>query len=187
MKIFELNETEDNIPILVSKLAEGKIFIYPTDTVYGIGCDATNPTSVKKIFAIKKRSLDKPLSVACADLEMVQKYTTLNPRQISILRKKLPGPYTFIVPARNLPSVLLADGTTVGIRVPAFGVLRTIIRKFGKPIVTTSANISGKKYTAVFSEIEKEILDHVDFSIKGDTGTGKPSEVIDLTKNEKYR
>lgn len=173
---------------VASRIRQGQLLIYPTDTVYGLGCDATNCESVGRIFQIKKRPLDKPLSVAFSSVAELLKYVDVDENQRALLEKKLPGPYTFIVKNKAIPRFVTGGKGGVGVRVPDYGPLLNIFRKAGVPVITTSANISGQNPPRSVNEISHLIIREVDFVLDGgSTMRGKSSEVLDLTSGERVR
>lgn len=181
VKVYKLDNNE--IPEEIGKrIRTGEVFIYPTDTVYGIGCDALNEEAVKRVRTIKDSAQDKPLSVAFLDFEQVKKFVDCGSGE-SVLREKLPGPFTLIVGRGNIPKFVTGEMETVGVRIPDFDLIREIIRLAKTPIITTSANLGGDKAPREIGEIKKEFLEKVDFVIDaGLCGCGTPSRVIDLTK-----
>jgi L-threonylcarbamoyladenylate synthase len=181
MKIYRVGGKDWNVEEIVQKLADGQVFIYPTDTVYGLGCDALDEESVQRIFNIKGRGFDKPLSVAFSSLSHLNEYVTLEGGDEKELIKRLPGPYTFIVRNKKIPAVVTGGLDTVGVRIPDYGPALEIIRGLGRPIITTSVNKSGQESAKNVQGISQEILDSVDFIIDGgQCGSGSPSRIIDL-------
>ncbi|MBN2517592.1 MAG: threonylcarbamoyl-AMP synthase [Candidatus Altiarchaeota archaeon] len=168
---------------VVDRVRAGEVFIYPTDTVYGIGCDATNAEAVERVRAIKGNSPDKPFSIAFSDLAQVKKFIDLDPNMEKVMEEKLPGPFTLIVERGGIPKFVTGGLGTVGVRVPDCELARDLLRKFGKPIITTSANPSRDKAPKAISEIQGEFLGKVDFAIDGGPcKLGTPSSIIDLTR-----
>jgi len=175
----------DNTPILGDALAAlkaGGVILYPTDTVWGLGCDATNEQAVQKIFAIKRREAAKSLVLLASDLDMVARYIRQIPSIAIDLVEVNDAPMTLIYPgAQGLaPSVVAEDGS-VGIRIPQHEFCRELIRRFRRPLVSTSANISGEAAPARFAEITPEILSAVDYTVPRHLeagATGKPSQII---------
>jgi len=164
-------------------LQKGGLIIYPTDTFYDIGGDATEPAVIEKIKKIKNIEVEKPLSVMMADLQMIDDYCIVDFVEELILKKYLPGPYTFILNIHR--PIAAATDTTLGVRVPEIGFCNQMCEEFGKPIVITSANKIGKKPPVKFSEIEKEILDNVELAIDGgETKYGKAPTIIDLARKK---
>lgn len=163
---------------------KNKIIIYPTDTVYGIGGNALDNDIIKKIHKIKKSPQEKPMSVIMADMEMIKNYCEINEEQEKILKKYLPGPFTFIVKMKvNIPCG--KDGT-IGIRIPKNSEIVGICEKLGVPIITTSANFHGGKNPSSLDEIPKEIIKEADILIKGKTDI-EPSTVVDLINKKIIR
>jgi len=155
------------------------VLVYPTDTLYGLGCDALSKKAVEKIYSIKKRDSGKPLSIIVSDYAMLRKYCNVDAKQERIMHSLLPGPYTFIL---GLKKPMPATPTMqVGVRVPEHVFMRHISKELGIPIVTTSANISGKKDIVSISDMEKSISNSVDLIIDdGKCHYAQGSTVIDL-------
>ncbi len=165
-------------------LSQGGIIVYPTDTIYGVGCDIFNRDAVKKIYHLKKREAKKPMSIICADLKDISKYAIIPDYAFAILKKYLPGPYTFILKAKNLlPMGFLAKNKTVGVRIPQNQICLDIAKTLGCPIITTSLNISGQEVLVSPSQLSKEMKNQIDLII--DVGALKQvaSTVVDLTQN----
>ena len=176
-------------------LRDGGTILYPTDTVWGLGCDATNPKAVARIFEIKQREDSKSLVLLACDLDMVAKYVKEIPSIAIDLVEVNDAPMTIIYPGAiagesGAPgdrwhlawNAVAADGT-VGIRIPLMEWCRQLVYKLGRPIVSTSANISGEPTPQRFSEIPQEIKDAVDFVVPPsvDTeSTGKASQILKL-------
>ncbi|NPA38428.1 MAG: threonylcarbamoyl-AMP synthase [Candidatus Nanohaloarchaeota archaeon] len=181
-KHYDIEEAFRNSDKLIEEMKKGKIFLYPTDTVYGIGCDASNPECVKKIYEIKKRKEDKPLSVIAPNEEWI-----LNNFKISkpVLRLYLPGPYTLLVEKKD-PAFLrhLSPNNRLGIRIPEHS-FTLLVMKAGIPFVTTSANLSGKEAPSSLEEVEEEIVKKVDYVIEGPCFLGKPSTLVEIDENIK--
>lgn len=174
-------------------LRSGGIILYPTDTVWGIGCDATDENAVRKVFQIKKRSDSKSLVLLAADMDMVAEYVNELPFMAAQLVEVNDKPMTIVYPGAIVqdaatkqglaPSCVAEDGS-VGIRVPmANEFVRSLLERFGKPIVSTSANISGEATPRSFGEISEDILQAVDFvvdrKLEADS-TGRSSQIISL-------
>ena len=174
----------DQINQAVEVLKNGGVIAYPTDTVYGIGCDVLNEKAVRRVFEIKGRDFSKPLSIACADLKMVKKYIKKCSNFDAIASKLLPGPYTILLPKDELISDPITAGSDlVGVRVPNHKLCLSIIKKFGQPIITTSANLSGQPDIIKYDKI---ILP-VDYIVHGKCKHNKPSTVIDLANKKILR
>ncbi|RLI91702.1 MAG: threonylcarbamoyl-AMP synthase [Candidatus Altiarchaeales archaeon] len=188
LKIDPASQQRDIILKISKEILEGKIFVYPTDTVYGIGCGISFEEKIKEIYEIKKRSFDKPVSIAFSDLGVLKSYTILSKEEEEFIKKNYDKGYTFVVRKKRgkIPEIV-SKGSKVGVRIIPLKLIQGIIRE-SMPIITTSANLSGKKAPAKISEIEKEILKRVDFILDGGKcKLGKPSRVIDLETMEILR
>lgn len=169
----------------VKVLNDGGLIIYPTDTVYGLGCDLLNRRSVERIYQIKGVSKKARLSFICPDLKDIAKYAHVSNPAYKIMRRLLPGPYTFILEAtRAVPKILTEKRSTVGIRVPDHAVCRDLVRAFGRPIISTSAALAEGRYLTDPEEIAEVFAHLVDLFLDCDTGGSEPSTVIDLTQDE---
>ncbi len=134
-------DPETIIEQAAQRLRSGGVVIYPTDTLYGMGCDALNPQAINRVYNIKKLNKRKPLSLLCSDLEQIAKYAHINEQAYTLLKRLLPGPYTFILPATKLvPRVVVNKQRKVGIRVPNNEICLGIIRELGNPLMNTSAD-----------------------------------------------
>ena len=164
-----------NLQELLTQIKQGKIFIYPTDTIYGIGCDATNKEAVDKIREIKQRD-NKPFSIIAPSVKWIKDNCIVD-KALNI-NKYLPGPYTIILKKKNKDFLLHVSNTdTLGIRIPDNDFCRKI-QKSGLPFITTSVNLSGEPFAKSISEIGKEIINKVDFVIDVGELSGKPSTLI---------
>lgn len=174
---------KEEIRKAIDVLRKGGIILYPTDTVWGIGCDATNSEAVAKIYEIKKRSDSKSLVLLASDMDMVCRYVQEVPEMAVQLVEVNDKPMTIIYPGATgglAPEVIAQDGT-VAIRVPMMDFCRQLVFKLGRPLVSTSANISGEATPKRFAEISNEVksaVDHiVDPSLEKNS-TGKSSSII---------
>lgn len=167
-------------------LKQTKTLLYPTDTVWGIGCDATNEQAVAKIFEIKQRSESKSLIILVSGIEMLQMYVTEIPIAIIDLLKKTSKPTTIIYsnPIKLAKNVIANDGT-VAIRIVQNEFCKQLISKFGKPIVSTSANISRNPTPKCFKEIDPSILDSVDYivNLQREEINDKSSTIVKVADN----
>lgn len=169
---------------LVSQIASlvrrGKVFIYPTDTVYGLGCRIDDPKAVERIYAIKGREEGKPLSIAVSGMGMAKEYAVIDPSAERML-KASGEPLTLILKKKgSVPDYVTGGLDTVGLRIVDCSFVKMLIDELGTPIITTSANTSGNKPPACVADIEHRVLEDVDVLIDARTcGTGKPSKVID--------
>ncbi len=151
MKVIYIDLNNENkldlaISEAVKYLKEGKVIIYPTDTIYGLGCDALNENAVKKIFEIKKRKVGKPLSVIVKDISKIKEAAFIDKEKEKIAANIFPGPYTLVFPRpRNIPKTVTGGKNSIGIRVPDNKICQEIAKLFPNPIVTTSVNLSGEE------------------------------------------
>jgi len=177
---------QEEIKKTIEVLRSGGVILYPTDTVWGIGCDATNKEAVKRIFEIKKRVDTKAMLVLIDNPAKLQAYVEEIPDMAWDLIELTEKPLTIIYPgAKNLAENLIADDKTVGIRVTGEEFSRKLCSQFRKPIVSTSANISGKPTPANFSQISESIKNAVDYVVnyrQNDISQPKPSSIIKLGK-----
>ena len=147
-------------------LRRGGVILYPTDTVWGIGCDATSRTAVESIYAIKKRNEAQALLTLVDGREMLDEYVENIPAIAFQLIEEAVKPLSIIYPkAKNLPDNLVANNGSIGIRIVNDPFCRQLIKTFGKPIVSTSANISGEPTPGTFDEISEEIRTAVDYTV----------------------
>lgn len=176
----------DLINKAASSLKSGKVLVYPTDTLYGLGANALDEKAVSKIFKIKKQDRNKPISVIARDIPMAKRIACIDSRVEKILRNIWPGPITIILRKKDvIPFVLTADSETVGVRIPSFRFVKDLMGSVDFPITATSANISGEKDLLNPKDILAKFLD-AEYSpdIFIDAGKIKnpePSTIIDLT------
>lgn len=172
----------DNIKIAVEKLKNDGVIVYPTDTIYGLGCDVFSKKAVAKIYQIKKREPQKPFSIICSDLKHISEYAIVPDYAYKLMRRLLPGPYTFILKASHkTPNTVLSKNKTVGIRVPDNEICLELVKQLGNPIVTTSLNISGEKVMTNPDQLDKETANMIDCVINvGDLGD-EASTIIDVS------
>ena len=175
---------QEDIKKALEILKNGGVILYPTDTVWGLGCDATNEDAVLKIYGIKKRIDSKSMLILVDHSGRIAPYVKEVPEIAWELIDAAVSPITIIYPgAKNLAKNLIAEDGSVGIRIPDDDFCCELIKKFGKPIVSSSANISGEKFPATFSEISEEIKESVDYIVKwrqDDMTKKAPSSIIKL-------
>ncbi|MCX6326212.1 MAG: L-threonylcarbamoyladenylate synthase [Bacteroidia bacterium] len=178
---------DEDIKDSLITLRKGGTILYPTDTIWGIGCDATNPSAVEKIFKIKSRSCNKGLLVIVDGEQMLERYVRDIPEIVFELTNVSDSPLTIIYPkGKNLAEGVCSEDGSVGIRICHDEFCRELISRFRKPIVSTSSNFSGKQSPENFSEIEKSVIDSVDFVVKyrqNDLRKQSASPVIKLEQN----
>ena len=168
---------------LVAFLNEKKTILYPTDTVWGIGCDATNEIAVAKIYSIKKREESKSLVILVDSIEMLKQYVKEIPNNLAEVLKNPKKPTTVIYKdPKGLAKNVIAANKTIAIRIVQDEFCQKLIQKFGKPIVSTSANISGKPTPRTFTEIDQSILGKVDYVVNlyQDKINDSPSTIIKI-------
>lgn len=175
----------------VKALDEGGVIVYPTDTVWGLGCDALNQRSVDRIYKIKKRSESKSLIVLLANFEELPKYVAKVPVLTLDLISSLDKPVTVIYDnARNLPKNVYAPDKTIAIRIVKDEFCRAIINGLGHPIISSSANISGEPAPVVFKQISANIINNADYVVKlfhDQFHQGKASTIIRLFEDGTYK
>ena len=175
---------KDELSRSLEVLRNGGLILYPTDTIWGIGCDATNEEAVKRIYNLKKRSDNKSMLVLLENPNQLSSYIREVPEVAWELIEVADRPLTIIYPgAKNLADNLTGEENTIGIRIVDEPFCRELIRRFRKPLVSTSANISGDVSPATFMDISKEIIEGVDYVVKwrqDDARPATPSSIIKL-------
>ena len=188
IKIYEDKPNEAAIAKVVKVLKEGGLVIYPTDTVYGLGCDITNSKALERIAKIKGVKLEKAnFSFICHDLSNLSDYVKqVDTATFKLLKRALPGPYTFILPGNNNLPKEFKKKTTVGIRIPDNNIALEIVRQLGNPIVSTSIRDEDDviEYTTDPELIFEKWQNLVDMVIDGGYGDNKGSTIIDLSGDE---
>ncbi len=182
---------EEEIKNSLAVLKKGGTLLYPTDTIWGIGCDATSEKAVDKIYHIKKRMESKSLIILLDDTSRISKYVESIPDIAWDLMKKVKRPLTIIYPkARNVARNLVALDGSVAIRVVRNEFCRELIRRFGKPIVSSSANISGEPSPLIFKNIPEEIINQVDYVVnlyQDVLVQFRPSQIIKLNESGEFK
>ena len=185
------NPEERKIEQVVACLRKGGVVVYPTDTVYGIGCDITNSAAVQKVLRFKDVNLKKTsLSFICHDLSHAAQYLKpIDSRTFKLLKKNTPGPFTFILEANsNVPKLFKANKKTVGIRVPDNDIVRAIVERLGNPILSASVKNSNEEiddeYITDPSLIQENLRHVADIVIDGGIGGVDGSTVVDCTSDE---
>jgi tRNA threonylcarbamoyl adenosine modification protein (Sua5/YciO/YrdC/YwlC family) len=167
----------------VEVLAAGGVIAYPTDTVYGIGCDLTNKHAIDRLYTIKRMERSHPLAFVCPDLSDIARYALVDNQVYRVLRRFLPGPYTFILPAtREVPKLVQMKRKTVGIRVPDCEAARALARELGRPIISSTAARPGEDPLVDPKEID---MTFHGLGLVLDAGAGGlvPTTVVDLTQS----
>lgn len=188
IKIYDENPNPKEINKVVKVLKTGGLVIYPTDTVYGLGCDVMNAKALEKIAQIKGIKLDKArLSFICNDLSHLSDYVKqIDTPTFKLLKRALPGPYTFLLPGSNSLPKVFKKKKTVGIRIPDNNIIRTLVAELGNPIVSTSIRDDDDilEYTTDPELIFEKWQNLVDVVIDGGYGGNEASTIIDLTTIE---
>lgn len=179
---------ENPEPRFIRKAAEimaaGGIVIYPTDTVYGIGCSVEDKNAIEKIYLIKRQRTDRPFSFICSDLTHISEYARVSNPAFKVMKHLIPGPYTFILPAgrmKALPKILVSKRKSVGIRVPDSRVALDLVRQLGHPILSTSVTTEEGEILNDPALIGEHFNNVVDMIIDGGPLTSEPSTILDLT------
>jgi len=165
-------------------LAAGGLVIYPTDTVYGLGCSIASKNAIERIHLIKGQRSDKPFSFVCSDLTHISEYAHVSNAAFKIMKHLIPGPYTFILPAarmKGLPKILVSKRKTVGIRVPDSPLTLALVKELGHPILSTSVTDDDGSLLNDPEVISAKFRNSVDVIIDGGVLVSEPSTVLDLT------
>ncbi len=184
-KILEINPVNPQ-PRLIAQVVEilqhGGVVCYPTDTMYGIGCDIFNQKAVRRVYQIKRRPKDKPFSFMCASLTNISQYGHVGNTAYRLMRKNLPGPYTFVLSGTKVvPKIMLTKQKTVGIRVPDNAVCLAIIEMLGNPVLNTSAMLEeDEQPVRTCDDVDRLFGKQVDLIIDSGEILPAPSSVISL-------
>lgn len=187
-KVYERNNSQELISHIVQVLEKGGVIIYPTDTMYAMGCSIQSQQAVNRICEIKQiKPTKNRFSFICADLSSISNFAKVNDFAFKLLKRYLPGPYTFVLPASSkVPSVLVQGKKTVGIRIPDYELILQVVRQLGHPLLTTTLpqeNLEVEEYTdpsLIFDRYEKQI----DLVLDGGFGGYQPSSVIEIKEDE---
>ena len=182
--LLEINPDNPQ-PRLITKVVEtlknGGVVAYPTDTTYGIGCSIFSKKGIERIYTIKQRERKKPFSFICSDLAEISRYAQVSNYAFKLLRRLLPGPYTFVMEANSVvPDLLLTKQRTVGIRMPNNKICLAIVKELGHPIVTTSANLSGEDPIGNPWQVECDLGKLLDLVIDGGDLSADVSSVVSI-------
>jgi tRNA threonylcarbamoyl adenosine modification protein (Sua5/YciO/YrdC/YwlC family) len=185
LEINPINPQQRKIDRVVDLLKKGGVIAYPTDTIYGIGCDITNKKAIERVYQIKQWPKHKPFSFICSDLKNISHYAKVSNYAYKTMRRLLPGPYTFILQGSNqVPKMMLTKRKTAGIRVPAHPICHSLINTLGNPVISTSAATPEGE---LFNEpwlIDDYFGKRLDLVIDGGPVPGEPSSVVSLIGDE---
>lgn len=188
IKLFEDNPNQWDIRKIVEVLKEGGVIIYPTDTIYAIGCDIYNVKAVQRVCQLKGVKPEKAnFSMICQDLSNIAAYAKVSNEVFKVMKHNLPGPFTFVLPATNkLPNVLMNRRKTIGIRIPDNYIVRAIVEELGNPLLTTSVKADDEvvEYITDPELIYEKYQKLVDLVIDGGFGQNVASTVVDCTGDE---
>lgn len=187
IKIYPENPNEREIDKVVQILRDGGLIIYPTDTVYAIGCDALNVRAVEKICRMKDINPEKSnLSIICYDLSNISEYARVDNFTFKLMKKNLPGPFTFILNTTSSLPKIYKNKKTVGIRVPDNNIIRELVNSLGNPILTTSVKDDNEvlEYLTDPELIYERYKEQVDIVIDGGYGGIEASTIVDCTDGE---
>jgi len=181
---------QEEIARTVEVLRKGGSILYPTDTIWGLGCDATNTRAIKRLQKIKQRSDNKHLIILLDGTDRLQEYVRLIPEAAWDLYQQIQTPLTIVFPdARNLSKLVVGKDRTVGIRIPRDDFALELVRQFGKPVISTSANLSGDPPPMFFRDINPVLLQEVDYVVdfhRDRIQETKPSTIIRLHENGEF-
>ncbi|MBR6249217.1 MAG: threonylcarbamoyl-AMP synthase [Muribaculaceae bacterium] len=188
MKVLQIMENNINtryIDEIVDCLRDGGIIVYPTDTVYALGCDALNNQAIERICSLKEmKSAKTNLSIICSDISEVAQYAKFDNTQFKMMKSHLPGPFTFIFPALSKLPKAFKGRRTVGIRIPENAIARAIVEALGRPILTTSVPGDDEDYRCEPELIAEAFQGSVDIVVDSGRGGLMPSTVVDCTGDE---
>ena len=167
---------------VVEVLEKGGVIGYPTDTIYGVGCDLFNQEAIRKIHRLKKMEGKKPLSFICSDLKDISRYAYVSNYAYKMMKRYLPGPYTFILKAtKPVPKIAMTKQNTVGIRIPNNNICLNLVRELGHPIISTSVYKPDESLYNDPAEIEERFGKQLDLVIDGGVIVAEHSSIVDLT------
>jgi tRNA threonylcarbamoyl adenosine modification protein (Sua5/YciO/YrdC/YwlC family) len=165
----------------IDVLEKGGVIAYPTDTTYGLGCSIFSKKGIERLYLIKQREKKKPFSFICSDLSEVAKYAKVSNYAFKIMKRLLPGPYTFVLDATSIvPDLMVTKQKTVGIRIPDNAICLGIVNGLGHPIITTSANLSGDDPIGDPYLVDRELGKQLDLVVAGGLLSAEVSSVVSL-------
>ncbi len=182
----------DNLAQVVAALQKGEVVAYPTEAVFGVGCDPDNKQAVQKLLALKQRPVEKGLILIAADYEQLTPYIDdcqLTVEQIKRIQSSWPGPVTWVMPIKaGVPSFLTGQFTTIAVRVTDHPLVQQLCRQFGKPLTSTSANLTGQEPGRTAEEVKAQLGQYLPAILQGETGgRDNPSEIRDARTGKVFR
>jgi tRNA threonylcarbamoyl adenosine modification protein (Sua5/YciO/YrdC/YwlC family) len=185
VEIDPVNPQPRVIERAVSALSGGGLVAFPTDTYYGLGCDLFDKRAIERIYLLKQLPRSQELSFICQDLAEIARYAIVDNAAYRVLRRKVPGPFTFILPATRLvPDLVLHRQKTVGIRIPDSPIALELVRRLGHPIISTSAATPGGEVLIDAKDIKEQLGHGLELILDGGYRANEPSSVIDLSGPE---
>ena len=184
IKVYPQHPHTRAINKTVAVLQNNGVIIYPTDTVYGLGASVCSKSALERIYRIKKVSNNKLLSFICSDFHNISQYAYISNGAFKIMKRCLPGPFTFILPATKLvPKILVKKRSTVGVRIPNSKLCQTLVKTLGFPIISTSVPAGPDEILNDPSEIEKRYYAQIDLLLDNGILVSQPSTIVDLTED----
>ncbi|NAW66453.1 L-threonylcarbamoyladenylate synthase type 1 TsaC [Photobacterium halotolerans] len=182
----------DNLSQVVTALQQGEVIAYPTEAVFGVGCDPDNPEAVARLLALKQRPIEKGLILIAADYAQLAPYiddSQLSDEQKARIFATWPGPVTWVMPTKpQVPTFLTGQFTTIAVRVTDHPLVQQLCREFGKPLTSTSANLTGEPPCRTVDEVVSQLGDHLSTILHGETGgRDNPSEIRDAATGHIFR
>lgn len=187
LKVHAENPQGRHIQRAVEVLKKGGVIVYPTDTVYGIGCSVFDKHAIERIYRIKRQDPQKPFSFICSDLSHISEYARVSNPAYRLMKHLIPGPYTFVLPSarlKQLPKSMVSKRKTVGIRVPANAICLAIVKELGHPILSASVTDRAGSVMNNPDEIRQMFENQVDLLVDGGIVLSEPSTVLDLTDDQ---
>lgn len=181
LEIHPTNPQGRKIEMVADVLRKGGVVAYPTDTVYGFGCDIQDKKALERIYRVKRMPKDHPVSFVCPDLRDISRYAVVDDWAYRVMKRLLPGPYTFVLPAtREVPRMVMRKQKTVGIRVPEHPITQALLAALGSPIISTSVSREGESFYDA-EEIHRVFGREVDMVVDGGERGLVPSTIVDLS------
>lgn len=190
MKIINIDDN-DAINVCIEAILSGKIVLFPTDTIYGLLCDATNIEAVNKIYAIKGRDFGKKLAIMLSDVIKIKDFCNIDSECYEKIKNLLPGAYTFVLSANDnaqqkLNWLAKYQDTSIGVRVPNSDILLKILSSITSPVAATSANLSGEKDTSIFENVNQNIINACDLVVKSFSQNEKKASTVINAQNSEF-